>query len=251
MSLPDEDRYLKTREDLIDRMTVCLGGRVAEQLVFGAVTTGAANDLQKVAEITHAMVHDYAMAAAASGQRALHRPGRRVGDQPRRIHDEEQRELAFEAEQRRPRDPHHPPRQARRARRDAARARGPRPRATSTASSPASRTSSAWSRPPGRFASLRWTRRRAQRSTSAASYRRRDRFFALHLERPAHEGVDAAEVRVGAGLRGSSASTSCRGWRRRSRSAARSRAGPSRTGRGRRRAGRRCRSTCCRAPCTR
>src|SRR4051812_36298888 len=49
MSLPEEDRYLKTREDLIDYMTVCLGGRVAEELVFGAVTTGAANDLQKVA----------------------------------------------------------------------------------------------------------------------------------------------------------------------------------------------------------
>ena len=61
MSLPEEDRYLKTREDLIDYMTVCLGGRVAEQLVFGAVTTGAANDLQKVAEITYAMVNHYAM----------------------------------------------------------------------------------------------------------------------------------------------------------------------------------------------
>ncbi|HEX2086363.1 MAG TPA: AAA family ATPase, partial [Solirubrobacteraceae bacterium] len=71
MSLPEEDRYLKTREDLVDYMTVCLGGRVAEQLVFGAVTTGAANDLQKVAEITHAMVHHYAMAASAAGQRAL------------------------------------------------------------------------------------------------------------------------------------------------------------------------------------
>ena len=64
MSLPEEDRYLKTREDLIDYMTVCLGGRVAEQLVFGAVTTGAANDLQKVAEITHAMVNHYAMGTA-------------------------------------------------------------------------------------------------------------------------------------------------------------------------------------------
>src|ERR671916_593564 len=70
MSLPEEDRYLKTREDLIDYMAVCLGGRVAEQLVFGAVTTGAANDLQKVAEITDAMVNQYAMGDAANGQRA-------------------------------------------------------------------------------------------------------------------------------------------------------------------------------------
>ncbi|HEX8121678.1 MAG TPA: AAA family ATPase [Solirubrobacteraceae bacterium] len=97
MSLPEEDRYLKTREDLIEYMTVCLGGRVAEQLVFGSVTTGAANDLQKVAEITHAMVHNYAMAAAAAGQRALLDP-QGTSEISRRIHDEEQRELAFEAE---------------------------------------------------------------------------------------------------------------------------------------------------------
>ena len=49
-------------------MTVLLGGRVAEQIVFGAVTTGAANDLQRVAEITHAMVHDYAMGSNQAPQ---------------------------------------------------------------------------------------------------------------------------------------------------------------------------------------
>jgi cell division protease FtsH len=97
MSLPEEDRYLKTREDLIDYMTVCLGGRVAEQLVFGAVTTGAASDLQKVAEICHAMVHQYAMGAAASGQRAWVDPAG-ASEAARRIRDEEQRELAWEAE---------------------------------------------------------------------------------------------------------------------------------------------------------
>ena len=59
MNLPDEDSYLKTREELVDQITVLLGGRVAEAIVFGAVTTGAANDLQRVAEITHAMVHEY------------------------------------------------------------------------------------------------------------------------------------------------------------------------------------------------
>ena len=64
MNLPDEDSYLKTREELVDQMTVLLGGRVAEQIVFGAVTTGAANDLQRVAEITHAMVHEYGMGTA-------------------------------------------------------------------------------------------------------------------------------------------------------------------------------------------
>jgi cell division protease FtsH len=97
MSLPDEDRYLKTREDLIDFLTVCLGGRVAEQLVFGAVTTGAASDLQKVAEVTHSMVHDYAMASSDAGQRAWV-DGEGPSEITRRIRDEEQRELAFEAQ---------------------------------------------------------------------------------------------------------------------------------------------------------
>jgi cell division protease FtsH len=97
MSLPEEDRYLKTREDLVDYMTVCLGGRVAEQLVFGAVTTGAANDLEKVAEITRAMVHHYAMGAGGTGQRAWVDVDQ-ASEASRRIQDEEQRELAFEAE---------------------------------------------------------------------------------------------------------------------------------------------------------
>jgi len=77
-------------------MTVLLGGRVAEQLVFGAVTTGAANDLQRVAEITHAMVHDYAMGSNQAPQAALP-DSDAVSDLSRRIRDEEQRELAFEA----------------------------------------------------------------------------------------------------------------------------------------------------------
>src|SRR6266480_4398207 len=50
LNLPEEDRYLKTREELIDYMTVLLGGRVAEDVVFGAITTGAADDLKRVAE---------------------------------------------------------------------------------------------------------------------------------------------------------------------------------------------------------
>ena len=100
MNLPDEDSYLKTREELIDQMTVLLGGRVAEQIVFGAVTTGAANDLQRVAEITHAMVHDYGMGTATADARRSSTPTI-VSDLTRRIRDEEQQELAFEAHARR------------------------------------------------------------------------------------------------------------------------------------------------------
>ena len=95
VNLPDEDSYLKTREELIDQMTVLLGGRVAEQVVFGAVTTGAANDLERVEEITHAMVHHYAMGSGDAPQAAI--KDQALSDLTRRIRDEEQRELAFEA----------------------------------------------------------------------------------------------------------------------------------------------------------
>jgi cell division protease FtsH len=97
MNLPDEDSYLKTREELIDQMTVLLGGRVAEAVVFGAVTTGAANDLHRVAEITHAMVHEYGMGTATASVRAV-TDADIVSDLTRRIRDEEQQELAFEAQ---------------------------------------------------------------------------------------------------------------------------------------------------------
>jgi cell division protease FtsH len=97
MNLPDEDSYLKTRAELLDQITVLLGGRVAEQLVFGAVTTGAANDLQRVAEIAHAMVHEYGMGSVSATARAV-TDANVVSDATRRIHDEEQQAIIFEAE---------------------------------------------------------------------------------------------------------------------------------------------------------
>ena len=97
INLPDEDSYLKTREELVDQMCVLLGGRVAEQLVFGAVTTGAANDLQRVAEIAHAMIHDYAMGSVVATARAV-TDANIVSDTTRRIRDEELDALVYEAE---------------------------------------------------------------------------------------------------------------------------------------------------------
>ncbi len=96
MNLPDEDSHLKTREELVDQMTVLLGGRAAEQIVLGAVTTGAASDLQRVAEITSAMVHVYGMGTSASASRTFVDP-EQLSDVSRRIRDEEQQALAFEA----------------------------------------------------------------------------------------------------------------------------------------------------------
>ena len=59
--LPTEDRYLMTREELLDRLCVLLGGRVAEEIVFGDVSTGAQNDLQRATDIARSMVTEYGM----------------------------------------------------------------------------------------------------------------------------------------------------------------------------------------------
>ncbi|WP_424361249.1 ATP-dependent zinc metalloprotease FtsH [Methylocystis parvus] len=61
MQMPTEDRYLMTRAELLDRMTVLLGGRAAETLVFKEATTGAADDLQRATEMARAMVARYGM----------------------------------------------------------------------------------------------------------------------------------------------------------------------------------------------
>ena len=58
---PTEDRYLMTRSELLDRLAVLLGGRVAEELVFGEVSTGAQNDLQRATDIARSMVTEYGM----------------------------------------------------------------------------------------------------------------------------------------------------------------------------------------------
>jgi cell division protease FtsH len=58
---PTEDRYLMTRSELLDRLAVLLGGRVAEELVFEEISTGAQNDLQRATEIARSMVTEYGM----------------------------------------------------------------------------------------------------------------------------------------------------------------------------------------------
>jgi cell division protease FtsH len=96
LNLPVEDRYLKTREELIDYMTMLLGGRVAEELVFGGVTTGASDDLHRVAEISRSMIHEYAMGTSVAS-RKIAAYGGEVSDRTRELRDEEQQHLADEA----------------------------------------------------------------------------------------------------------------------------------------------------------
>ena len=59
-----EERYLYSREALLDRMTMAIGGRVAEEIVFGSITTGAQNDLERITKMAYAMVVDYGMSEA-------------------------------------------------------------------------------------------------------------------------------------------------------------------------------------------
>ncbi len=61
LNLPEEDRYLMSREDLLDYMKMLLGGYVTEQLVFERVTTGASDDLRRVAEVSRSMIEQYGM----------------------------------------------------------------------------------------------------------------------------------------------------------------------------------------------
>ncbi|HEY2771522.1 MAG TPA: AAA family ATPase [Solirubrobacteraceae bacterium] len=95
LNLPEEDRYLKTREELIDFMTMLLGGRAAEQIVFGSITTGASDDLRRVGDIAHSMVHDYAMGTGITSLSLSSQES--SSDSSRRVRDEEVRDLADEA----------------------------------------------------------------------------------------------------------------------------------------------------------
>ena len=62
--LPTEDRYLMTRAELLDRLDVLLGGRVAEEIIFGDVSTGAQDDLQRATDLVRHMITRYGMSEA-------------------------------------------------------------------------------------------------------------------------------------------------------------------------------------------
>jgi cell division protease FtsH len=61
MQLPTQDKYLTTKNELLDKVAGLLGGRVAEEVVFNEISTGAANDLEHATEIVRAMVCEYGM----------------------------------------------------------------------------------------------------------------------------------------------------------------------------------------------
>src|SRR6184192_199393 len=87
ISLPREDRYLTTKTALMDQLASILGGRTAEELVFNEVTTGAANDLEKVTHTAKQMIMRFGMSEKL-GPRVLGRNhdmpflGREMGNEP-------------------------------------------------------------------------------------------------------------------------------------------------------------------------
>lgn len=110
--MPEADKYLVTEQELMDDVTALLGGRVAEELVYNEVTTGASNDLQRVTAIARAMVCDYGMSdklgTMAIGRRS-HNPflgrdyasdERNYSEEVARIVDEEIRHIVETCHQR-------------------------------------------------------------------------------------------------------------------------------------------------------
>jgi cell division protease FtsH len=95
-NLPGEERYLHTREELIDWMQIALAGRAAEQVVFGRVTNGAANDLEKVTNLARAMVFEYGMSEGVVS-RTMRADNYSLSEETKRLRDQEQARLTDDA----------------------------------------------------------------------------------------------------------------------------------------------------------
>jgi cell division protease FtsH len=92
LNLPVEDRYMHTKEELVDVMKITLAGRAAEAVVFGRVTNGAANDLEKATEIARAMVFDFGMSDVVM-TRTMRADNYALSEETKRVRDQEQARL--------------------------------------------------------------------------------------------------------------------------------------------------------------
>ncbi|HEX6663663.1 MAG TPA: ATP-dependent zinc metalloprotease FtsH [Gaiellaceae bacterium] len=96
LNLPAEDRYLETKEELVDMLKIALAGRAAEQVVFGRVTNGAASDLERATEIARAMVFEWGMSEGVTS-RTLRADNYALSEETKRLRDTEQARLTDEA----------------------------------------------------------------------------------------------------------------------------------------------------------
>ncbi len=102
LNMPNEDRYLHTREEFVDLMMVYLAGRAAEEIVFGRITNGAANDLERVTDIARSMVFEFGMSEIAPA-RTMRADNYALSEETKRLRDSEQARLtdhAYEEAQR-------------------------------------------------------------------------------------------------------------------------------------------------------
>src|SRR6187397_3026371 len=102
LNTPAEDRYMHTREEFVDLMKVFLAGRAAEEVVFGRITNGAANDLERVTEIARSMVFEFGMSEVAAS-RTMRADNYALSEETKRLRDSEQARLtdhAYEEAQR-------------------------------------------------------------------------------------------------------------------------------------------------------
>jgi cell division protease FtsH len=96
LHLPEEERYLETKEELLDWMIVALAGRAAEQVVFGRVTNGAASDLEKVTQIARSMVFEWGMGESVTS-RTMRADNYALSEETKRLRDTEQAQLTDRA----------------------------------------------------------------------------------------------------------------------------------------------------------
>jgi cell division protease FtsH len=96
LNLPAEDRYIHTKEELLDMMKVFLAGRAAEYVVFGRVTNGAANDLERVTTVARSMVFEYGMSEEATS-RTMRADNYALSEATKRLRDSEQARLTDHA----------------------------------------------------------------------------------------------------------------------------------------------------------
>jgi cell division protease FtsH len=90
--VPNEDRYVRTKEELIDSMKITLAGRAAEQVVFGRISTGAADDLEKVTALARSMVFEYGMSDMVTS-RTMRADNYALSEETKRLRDQEQARL--------------------------------------------------------------------------------------------------------------------------------------------------------------
>jgi cell division protease FtsH len=96
LNLPTEERYLHTKEEFEDLLKVYLAGRAAEQTVFGRVTNGGADDLEKATGVARAMVFEYGMSEFVAS-RTMRADNYALSEDTKRLRDQEQSRLTEEA----------------------------------------------------------------------------------------------------------------------------------------------------------